>query len=157
MRWSIVRAALVLIILSLVGISSRGAATGTEIWYQGQLSDAGTPANGTFDFQFTLHDAPTGGNTIGPSLQRNGVTVGNGLFATDLDFGAGAFVGNARWLQISVRPTGDGPFTTLTPRQSLAAVPYALYAMTPAGPTGPAGPKGDKGDTGAAGPGARVQ
>src|SRR5205823_1688788 len=43
-----------------------------------------------------------------------------------LDFGTGAFQGSARWLELAVRPTGGGTFTTLSPRQALTAAPYAL-------------------------------
>src|SRR6185503_11724805 len=39
----------------------------------------------------------------------------------------------ARWLEISVKTAGDAGFTTLTPRQPLAAVPYAQRVLTGAG------------------------
>ncbi|GIV94152.1 MAG: hypothetical protein WHS83_06470 [Chloroflexus sp.] len=54
------------------------------------------------------------------------MTVSNGLFTVTLDFGPGAFTGDARWLQIAVRCTGDSGYTALTPRQPLTAAPYAL-------------------------------
>ncbi len=88
------------------------------------------------------------------------VPVIAGLFTTPFDFGPGVFNGASRWLELGVRPAGGEAFTTLSPRQPLAAAPYALYAMTPAGPKGdpgPAGlqgPKGDPGPTGA--PGSKV-
>jgi hypothetical protein len=45
----------------------------------------------------------------------------------ELDFGSGAFAGEARWLQTAVRcPAGGGEYTTLAPRQALNPVPYAL-------------------------------
>src|SRR5207244_3413240 len=44
-----------------------------------------------------------------------------------IDFGAAAFNGDARWLEIAVRsPAGGGTFTTLSPRQPLTGAPYAL-------------------------------
>jgi hypothetical protein len=51
----------------------------------------------------------------------------DGLLNAELDFGANAFDGSARWLEIAVRsPTGSGDFTTLSPRQPLTVAPYAL-------------------------------
>jgi hypothetical protein len=52
--------------------------------------------------------------------------VTNGLFTVQLDFGAGAFQGDARWLQIAVKCAGDASYTTLSPRQPLTPAPYAL-------------------------------
>jgi len=102
---------------------------GTAFTYQGQLKSGGNPVNGTCDFQFTLYDAASGGTSLGTQT-KTGVSVTNGLFTIpDLDFGAGAFQGDARWLQIAVRcPAGSGSYTTLTPRQPLTAAPYSLYA-----------------------------
>ncbi len=51
----------------------------------------------------------------------------DGYFTTTLDFGSGAFTGNARWLQIAVRPAGQGSYTILTPRHELTPTPYSLY------------------------------
>ena len=50
-----------------------------------------------------------------------------------LDFGAGAFNGDARWLEIGVRTNGIGAFTELTPRQEVPLMPYALYAAEAGG------------------------
>jgi hypothetical protein len=60
-------------------------------------------------------------------LTNSAVSISNGLFTVALDFGA-VFDGTAQWLQIDVRSTGAGPFTSLAPRQALTAVPYALTA-----------------------------
>ena len=69
-------------------------------------------------------------------------TVTNGLFTVTLDFGTAAFQGDARWLQIAVRPTGGGSYTTLAPRQALTATPYAMSLVPGAvinAATGPGG------------------
>ena len=101
---------------------------GTAFTYQGQLKQDGNPVNGTCDFQFSLWDAADDGTQIGSQTKTN-VNVVNGLFTVQLDFGAGAFTGEARWLEIAVRcPAGSGSYTTLRPRQELTATPYALYA-----------------------------
>jgi hypothetical protein len=76
-----------------------------------------------------LFDAATGGNAVGSTQTNLNVVVQNGWFVTTLDFGAAAFSGTERWLELSVRPAGNGPFTALTPRQPMTPVPYAQYAV----------------------------
>jgi len=100
---------------------------GSAFTYQGRLSDAGTAANGSYDFQFMLRDALSGGEQIGPLVTTNGVPVSEDLFTVTLDFGS-VFDGNARWLDIAVKTNGAASFTPLAPRQPLAPAPYALYA-----------------------------
>jgi len=104
-----------------------GSPVGTAFTYQGRLIKDGSPVNASCDFQFSLWDAVSGGTQVG-TTQTKTVSVSNGLFTvTDLDFGAGAFQGDARWLQIAVRcPTGSGNYTPLDPRQALTPAPYAL-------------------------------
>jgi hypothetical protein len=103
---------------------------------------------------FKLYDAGSGGNQIGSAI-TNSTSFANGLFTVNLDFGAGAFNGSARWLDITVQSGVDAE--PLTPRVQVLAAPYALYAMTPAGPagatgaTGPQGPQGPQGGQGPAG------
>ncbi len=107
------------------------AALGTAFTYQGRLTDNGSPADGTYDFQFTLYDAATGGNVVGSAVTLDNISVSDGLFTVQLDFGANAFDGNARWLEIAVRPgSSTGSYTSLAPRQPLSAVPYALYSTS---------------------------
>ena len=96
--------------------------------YQGQLKDTSGPVTGSCDFQLSLWDAVTSGTQIGSTLTRAGVVVSEGLFAVTLDFGASAFDGNARWLEIAVSCPAGGSYATLTPRQPLTPAPYALYS-----------------------------
>ncbi|MBC7225944.1 MAG: hypothetical protein H5T61_01745 [Thermoflexales bacterium] len=114
------------------GEVSGPALMGTAFTYQGYLKKGGTPYSGTCEFQFSLWDAagtgspPTGGNQIGTPQTKTGVQVTNGLFTIpDLDFGAGAFNGDARWLQITIKCAGDSGYV-LSPRQPLTPAPYAL-------------------------------
>ena len=58
------------------------------------------------------------------------MAVTNGLFTVSLNFGPGIFSGANYWLQIAVRTNGAGSFTTLSPRQPLLPVPYAIFANT---------------------------
>lgn len=107
------------------------AALGTAFTYQGRLQDGGSPANGTYDLQFALYDAASGGTQIGATVTANDVPVSNGVFTVALDFGASAFTGDARWLEMRVRPgASSGGYTTLSPRQPVTATPYALYSKT---------------------------
>lgn len=129
-------------------------AVSTAFTYQGDVSSTGTPVNGYADFTFTLYSAATGGTQLTSPRVMNGTPVANGRFTVALDFGAGPFNGDARWIEIAVRhPSGVGAYTTLSPRQALTATPYALYALnSPAGAAGPVGPAGPAGATGPMGP-----
>lgn len=63
------------------------AALTTAFTYQGQLQDGGSPANGAYDLQFTLYDALSGGAAVGSSVTLNDVSVSDGIFTVELDFG----------------------------------------------------------------------
>jgi hypothetical protein len=137
---------------------------GTSFTYQGKLTDGGAPANGNYDIRFIMYDAESGGSQVGNTIQKTNVPVTNGLFTVDLDFGttlvvptpspaaspspsvsptvtavptayvASVFDGNARWLEIAVRPGGSGNApTVLSPRQPVSPVPYAFYAKAAGG------------------------
>jgi hypothetical protein len=102
---------------------------GTTFIYQGHLTEAGNPANASYDLQFTLFEAGTSGVPLRPPLTKEDLLLTNGLFTVDLDFGPDVFTGDLLWLEIGVRPgTDTGAFTPLTPRQPLSATPNALYA-----------------------------
>jgi hypothetical protein len=121
-----------LLAASLVPPAGAQAPQGTAFTYQGRLSEAGVPAQGPYDFQFTLYDAAVGGTQQGPVVTHDDVDVGEGLFSVPLDFGS-AFFGAKRFLEMAVRPGGSsGAYTVLAPRQELTASPSALYsAATP--------------------------
>jgi hypothetical protein len=97
----------------------------TAFTYQGQLNDGGTNANGVYTMIFALYNAASGGNQIGSTITNN-ATLANGLFTVNLDFGTGAFTGNACWLGITI--TSGGTTQELSPRVQVLPVPYALYA-----------------------------
>jgi trimeric autotransporter adhesin len=122
--------------LHLAGLAATAAPLGAAFTYQGQLQQSGQPVGGLWDFRFSLWDASNNppGRLVGETQTVAAVTVASGLFAVGLDFGAGAFPGEARWLEIAVRTNGAaGDFTLLTPRQPIAAVPYALTAANLSG------------------------
>ncbi|MCS6831186.1 MAG: hypothetical protein NZ749_11160, partial [bacterium] len=97
--------------------------------YQGMLRSSGIPASGNHDFQFSLWTASSGGSQVGSTVTRIGVSVSNGLFTTELDFG-NVWDGSDRFLQIAVRPSGGGSYTTLSPRVKVNRAPYSQLAYT---------------------------
>jgi hypothetical protein len=110
-----------------VGVQSLEPLVGTAFTYQGQLNRDGTSVDDTCDLQFSLWDASTAGTQLGSTLSKSGIAVSRGLFTVQLDFGANAFQGDARWLAITVRcPASTGTYVALTPRQAIAPSPYAL-------------------------------
>ncbi|MCC7355055.1 MAG: hypothetical protein IT330_15025 [Anaerolineae bacterium] len=102
------------------------APIGNGFTYQGLLTANGNRANGTYDLRFALFSAESDGTQVGSTLEKNDVTVVDGLFTVKLDFG-GVFGSAARWLEIGVRAGNSiGPYTTLSPRQELTPTPQAL-------------------------------
>ena len=110
-------------------------AQGTAFTYQGTLNTGGSPANGNYDFIFTLWSTNSGGSEIGGALTNAGVGVAKGQFAVTLDFGSGIFTGQSCWLQVNVETNGVGPYVALAPRQPLTPTPYAVYAESAGGVT----------------------
>lgn len=128
--------------LVLAGLLLASAASAQQpITYQGQLKQSGTPFTGLANLEFRLYDSLAGGTQVGGAIARNAWPVEEGLFQVELDFGAGSFDADPRWLQITV----DG--TTLAPRQRVQAAPMAMFALAgnegPPGADGPEGPPGD--------------
>lgn len=124
--------------LGLIGHGVHGAAVDSgEFTYRGQLKLNAVPVNDTCDFEFSLWDVPTsstGSHLIGQFITFDGqggnaapIDVVNGLFSALLDFGPTAFVDSDRWLEVSVRcPAGAGTYSTLSPRELITGVPYAI-------------------------------
>ena len=104
----------------------------TTFTYQGQLNDNGSPANGNFDMQFKLYDALTAGNQIGSTLTQPSVQATNGAFTAQLDFGAAAFPGGTRFLEVSVRKAGTMGAYMVQPRTQITSSPYAIRALSAA-------------------------
>jgi len=133
------------VLVPVVAANGQPYAMGTAFTYQGELRQGSSPVTDTCQFEFSLWDDPAStdpGNQIGETITFDGaganpdpVNVDGGLFTVLLDFGEGAFQGNARWLKMGVKCSGDADFITLSPRQEVTPVPYALYAsaVSPAG------------------------
>ena len=134
-----------LALLAVTLVPPMVSAQGTAFTYQGRYTSNGVPVNATVEVQFTLWDALTGGSQIASATPPTSiVTVTNGLFTVPIDFGAAAFDGSERYLQIETRTT-IGAFTLLTSRQRITPTPYAILAGKLSGPlvgTGLAGTYG---------------
>jgi len=96
--------------------------------YQGFLMDGGVPVSGEMDFQFLLHRDELLFNLVG-MVSVEDVPVSNGTFVVKLDFGAAAYDGDERWLEIGVRPgASTNDHSMLAPRQELTSAPHAIKA-----------------------------
>lgn len=106
--------------------------------YQGQLQDTGAPADGIYDFRFSLYDAPDGGTQIGSTLTFSDVLVTDGVFTVDPDFGD-VFNQDDAFIFIEVRAGASvGGYTGLLPRSPVTAAPKAQHATTADNLNGPA-------------------
>jgi len=110
-----------LIVVIAILDGSAAAQTDTTFTYQGELKESGEPANGSFDMDFSLWNAPSGGSQVGSTIQFNGQPVTDGLFTVGLDFGADVFDGSQLWLEITVDDN------QLTPRQPITSAPYSIH------------------------------
>src|SRR5215468_2721219 len=114
----------------LLGGFTCAATSGTQFNYQGRLMVGGVPPTGSYDLRFGLYPTNGDGSPVATLLTNTGVAISNGLFTTSLDFGP-VFDGTPYWLEIGVRTNGStNDFFTLSPRQTLGPVPYAMFAST---------------------------
>ena len=134
--------AVMLAVLAPVGAHA-AALTPTAFTYQGHLKLDGVPANGIFDFRFTLSAPGMVLNPI-PRFCAVSVPVENGLFTVDVEFPEQLFDGRALEVTVAVQPhaqvvdcssnTLPDPFTSLGPPQPITPTPYALFALNAPSP-----------------------
>ena len=129
---TIFSAVLLLCVLACFGATAK--AQTTAFTYQGRFTDAAVaqPTNGTYQMQFKIYDqAQTGaGSQIENTVTLPAVQVVNGIFTVQLDFGARAFNGGDRFIEIGVQPTGGSGYTTLSPRQQVTNAPFAINSLS---------------------------
>jgi hypothetical protein len=114
----------------LAGIAS-AQSLGGGFTYQGTFADNGSPANGSYDFEFVLYTVATAGTAV-QTVTKADLPVNGGLINTVIDFGAATYNGAVKWVEVRVRPgTSTGSYTALTPRQALTGAPYALGLPMP--------------------------
>jgi hypothetical protein len=131
MRRTVVSGIAMMLAAASLTLSAYAQQSSTAFTYQGFLRDNGQPANGVYDLRFALYDSADGGNQIGSVVFVEDVTVADGLFTVEVDFGTAPFnTGERRWIEIGVRPGNrTGGHSLLTPRIELTPVPYAIYAQ----------------------------
>jgi hypothetical protein len=147
MKMCVRAGAKVLAVAALVGAAGHAAAQtpATNVMtYQGKLQSGGQPYTGTADITIRVYNSDVGGSAIGTTNCWDHVQVQDGIFT--LTFHPGAVLdGRALWLEIDVREDATigngctGAFTTLFPRQRIAAAPLASALVLPAFEVGDVG------------------
>src|SRR5258708_2938463 len=94
-----------MLILILLGFAIPVRAQ-TAFTYNGRLVIAGVAVTGTYDFQFKLYTAASGGSQVGGTLSRPGVGVSSGNYSVSLDFGVDTFANAPLFVQASQRKSG---------------------------------------------------
>lgn len=120
---------LALLLVTVFILTMSAQAQTAAFTYQGRLTDgANQSPTATYDIKFDLYDMDVDGTLIG-SVTNTAVFVNSGVFTTTLNFGAAAFDGSARYLEISIRPAGSpATRTVLQPRQRITSTPYATQS-----------------------------
>jgi len=131
-------------LLVLLALPIHNASAQTGFSYTGRLVISGVPANGNYDFRFTLFNAPTAGAQVGASLTRSGVPVASGKYTVTLDFGTDSFADAPLYVQIAYRKSGTSNAykniagrLLLTVRFSIVASDTLALQGTPVSPTPP--------------------
>lgn len=100
----------------------------STINYQGRLfNSSGQPVNGQVNLIFNLYSQASGGSAVWGPETHNNVMVSEGLFSVLLGSQLAiplSAIGGDLWLETKVN--GE----TLSPREMLGAVPYAIQANT---------------------------
>ena len=114
---------LVLIIFTYNNVN---AVVDTTFTYQGELTDGGSPAQGTYDIVIQAYNNAAGtGNALAES-EHTAIEVNAGLFTIEaVNLGSTIFDGLDSWLLIMVKKPADPSYTILTPLQKMRSVPYA--------------------------------
>lgn len=121
-----VAASKAILVAILTAFPLTGFALSNVFTYQGSLEDANQPANGDYDLQFQLQTGS--GVPVGAPVLADNVSVTQGVFTVDLNFGSAITSGDFQ-LQIGVRPGASvGAFTALVPPTRIAPTPQAQVA-----------------------------
>ncbi len=119
-----------LVMLAALFLSSAINAQTTLFQFQAKLPDSAMPATGIYEMEFRLFGTPVGGTQIGVTNLISNVNVENRNFTVWLDFGAAAFPGSDRFVEISYRRnTFLDSFKLAGARWQIVSVPYAIRAL----------------------------
>lgn len=89
-----------------------------RISYQGYLEQGGSPMNGSVDLTFTLY-SDDACSAVVDTIVKNGVSVSEGYFTTELDVTQDNFNGQGLWVGVAAGGNDLGC-------QEIVPVPYAL-------------------------------
>ncbi len=125
-------AALALLALLLCLVTARSQSLNSTTTFQGSLNFEGVPANGTFDIAYRVVSsaADAADDSGGPMQTNRAVTVSQGVFTTEIEIPLAALDWAQRFLDLQIRPSGDGVFQPLAPRLPITPVPASLVADT---------------------------
>tara|TARA_R110000782_G_scaffold12913_1_gene38200 strand:- start:7209 stop:8351 length:1143 start_codon:yes stop_codon:yes gene_type:complete len=131
------------VLLSLIFVAQSFAQT--SFTYQGRLESLNTAANGLYDMRFRLYNDASSSTQTGTTQCLNNITIVDGVFTANLDFGAQFAGSQPRFLEIEVRQdTGSAcsdpsGFTVLAPRHMITSAPRATAALVATGLVRPDG------------------
>ena len=126
-----VRPALLLAVLMALPAASlprMAQAAPTALTETGQLVIAGVPANGSYDFQFSLFNAQAGGAQVGATVTVLNVPVTGGVYYAEVNFGSAFAAGITLYVQTAYRTAGVGAYTVQAPRHQAPNSAFADYA-----------------------------
>ncbi len=119
---------LILCVLTIISVNTYATPQSNIFTYQGELIQNSLPANGNYEMAVSVYtDAMNGTHLLGVNFLS--VPVVNGLFTLNIDFGSTVFVGDERWIELSVRDFTTPNLTVLSPRQLIANAPYAIHSQ----------------------------
>ena len=79
----------------------------TVFTFQGRLDESGLAANGVFDFEIEPYDSIINDNSLASPQILDDITVQDGVFTVELDFGDGPFDGSQVFLEVRDKADAD--------------------------------------------------
>ncbi len=96
--------------------------------YAGQLLVGGVGVTGTYDFEFSLYNALTGGTQVGSNFIESSVPVSSGSYYITLNFGPNIFTGTTYYLQTAYAVSPSTTYTTLPARIVVPSSAVSQYS-----------------------------